>query len=81
MLLYLKTYIKCATYSPVDKAHLRLASAKAILRLSKLWDTEIPLDIFHLTLRTSEVWPLYLWGYLYLVIVMSFGDNRIQLTS
>lgn len=48
----------CAIYSSVDKAHLRLASAKAVLRLSKIWDDKIPLDIFYLTLRTSEVGPL-----------------------
>ncbi|XP_071689759.1 sister chromatid cohesion protein PDS5 homolog A isoform X3 [Rutidosis leptorrhynchoides] len=41
--------------SSVDKAHLKLASAKAILRLSKHWDTNIPVDVFYLTLRTSEV--------------------------
>ncbi|XP_043688840.1 sister chromatid cohesion protein PDS5 homolog A-B isoform X2 [Telopea speciosissima] len=40
--------------SPVDKAHMRLASAKAVLRLSKNWDNKIPIDVFHLTLRTSE---------------------------
>ncbi|KAK7303437.1 hypothetical protein RJT34_14343 [Clitoria ternatea] len=41
--------------SSVDKAHLRLASAKAVLRLSRLWDHKIPVDIFHLTLRTTEI--------------------------
>ncbi|KAK6932870.1 hypothetical protein RJ641_002494 [Dillenia turbinata] len=41
--------------SSVDKAHLKLASAKAVLRLSKHWDHKIPVDIFHLTLRTSEI--------------------------
>ncbi|KAG6695602.1 hypothetical protein I3843_09G106700 [Carya illinoinensis] len=41
--------------SLVDKAHLRLASAKAVLRLSKYWDERIPVDIFHLTLMTSEI--------------------------
>ncbi|XP_062088082.1 sister chromatid cohesion protein PDS5 homolog A [Humulus lupulus] len=41
--------------SSVDKAHFRLASAKAILRLSKFWDHKIPLDVFHLTLRISEI--------------------------
>ncbi|KAD4982238.1 hypothetical protein E3N88_18909 [Mikania micrantha] len=41
--------------SSVDKAHLKLASAKAVIRLSKHWDKKIPIDIFHLTLRTSEV--------------------------
>ncbi|CAK7323338.1 unnamed protein product [Dovyalis caffra] len=41
--------------SSVDKAHLRLASAKAVLRLSKHWDQKIPVDLFHLTLRTPEI--------------------------
>ncbi|CAK8531255.1 unnamed protein product [Lathyrus sativus] len=41
--------------SSVDKAHLRLASAKAVLRLARLWDHKIPADIFHLTLRASEI--------------------------
>ncbi|KAF4399484.1 hypothetical protein G4B88_022567 [Cannabis sativa] len=41
--------------SSVDKAHFRLAAAKAILRLSKFWDHKIPLDVFHLTLRISEI--------------------------
>ncbi|XP_078443131.1 binding protein isoform X2 [Wolffia australiana] len=40
--------------SAVDKSHLRLASAKAILRLSRLWETKIPVDIFELTLGTSQ---------------------------
>lgn len=43
------------TCSSVDKAHLKLASAKAVLRLSRLWDHKIPVDLFHLTLRVSEV--------------------------
>ncbi|XP_022142523.1 sister chromatid cohesion protein PDS5 homolog A isoform X2 [Momordica charantia] len=41
--------------SSVDKAHLKLASAKAILRLSKQWDDKMPINIFHLTLKTSEI--------------------------
>ncbi|KAF6167570.1 hypothetical protein GIB67_031153, partial [Kingdonia uniflora] len=41
--------------SPVDRAHMRLASAKAVLRLSKDWDRKITIDVFHLTLRTSEI--------------------------
>ncbi|CAJ2649386.1 unnamed protein product [Trifolium pratense] len=41
--------------SPVDKAHLKLAAAKAVIRLSRLWDQKIPVDIFHLTLRVSEI--------------------------
>lgn len=36
--------------SPVDRAHLRLAAAKAILRLSKQWEHKIPLNIFYLAL-------------------------------
>ncbi|KAM1124110.1 sister chromatid cohesion protein PDS5 homolog A [Malus sylvestris] len=41
--------------SSVDKANLRLASAKAVLRLSKHWNHKIPVDIFYLTLKTSEI--------------------------
>ncbi|CAI9783991.1 unnamed protein product [Fraxinus pennsylvanica] len=37
-----------------DKAHLKLAAAKAVLRLSKHWEHKIPVDVFYLTLRTSE---------------------------
>ncbi|KAF5944164.1 hypothetical protein HYC85_018241 [Camellia sinensis] len=40
--------------SLVDKAHLRLAAAKAVLRLSKHWDHKIHVDLFYLTLRTLE---------------------------
>ncbi|KAL8137333.1 hypothetical protein V2J09_003334 [Rumex salicifolius] len=40
--------------SSVDRAHLRLASAKAVLRLSRHWDHKIPADVFHLTVRTIE---------------------------
>ncbi|KAG8649135.1 hypothetical protein MANES_08G068700v8 [Manihot esculenta] len=41
--------------SSVDKAHLRLASAKAVLHLAKHWDHKIPVDVFYLTLRTPEI--------------------------
>lgn len=41
--------------SPVDKAHLKLASAKAVLRLSRYWENKIPVDVFHLALRTLEI--------------------------
>ncbi|KAK8629893.1 hypothetical protein V6N13_078711 [Hibiscus sabdariffa] len=41
--------------SLVDKAHLRLAAAKAVLRLSRYWDHKIPVDIFYLTLRAAEI--------------------------
>jgi len=44
-------------YSSVDKAHLRLAAAKAILRLSKQWDDKIPITTFHLTLKIPEASP------------------------
>ncbi|KAL0300906.1 UNVERIFIED_CONTAM: Sister chromatid cohesion protein PDS5A [Sesamum radiatum] len=40
--------------SLVDKAHLKLAAAKAILRLSKHWEHKIPVDVLYLALRTSE---------------------------
>ncbi|KAG2261739.1 hypothetical protein Bca52824_068818 [Brassica carinata] len=41
--------------SSVDKAHLKLAAAKAVIRLSRHWDDKIPVDIFHLTLKTPEI--------------------------
>ncbi|XP_074271941.1 sister chromatid cohesion protein PDS5 homolog A isoform X2 [Silene latifolia] len=41
--------------SPVDKAHLKVASAKAILRLARYWENKIPVDVFHLALRTVEI--------------------------
>ncbi|KAI9123829.1 hypothetical protein K1719_005129 [Acacia pycnantha] len=41
--------------SLVDKAHLRLASAKAVLRLSRQWDHKIPIGLFYLTLETSKI--------------------------
>ncbi|KAL6546873.1 hypothetical protein OROMI_022594 [Orobanche minor] len=40
--------------SLVDKAHLKLAAEKSVLRLSKHWEHKIPTDVFYLTLRTSE---------------------------
>lgn len=40
--------------SSVDRAHLKLAAAKAVLRLSKYWEHKIPIDVFYLTLRISE---------------------------
>ncbi|KAA8519226.1 hypothetical protein F0562_013482 [Nyssa sinensis] len=41
--------------SSIDKAHFRLAAAKAVLRLSKHWDHKIAIDVFYLTLRTLEI--------------------------
>lgn len=53
---YTITYLLLLTScSYVDKAHLRLAAAKAVLRLSKHWDHKIPVDLFYLTLKTLEV--------------------------
>ncbi|GAB2298992.1 hypothetical protein Dimus_033068 [Dionaea muscipula] len=46
---------KAIESSSVDKAHLRLAAAKAVLRLSRCWDHKIPADVFHQTLRTVEI--------------------------
>uniref|UniRef100_A0A7N1A0X3 Uncharacterized protein n=1 Tax=Kalanchoe fedtschenkoi TaxID=63787 RepID=A0A7N1A0X3_KALFE len=43
------------TSSMVDKAHLKLAAAKAILRLSRCWDQKIPVDVFCLSVSLSEV--------------------------
>ncbi|XP_041989798.1 sister chromatid cohesion protein PDS5 homolog A-like [Salvia splendens] len=40
--------------SLVDRAHLKLAAAKAVLRLSKYWEHKVPIDVFYLTMRTSE---------------------------
>ncbi|KAF0904436.1 hypothetical protein E2562_034511 [Oryza meyeriana var. granulata] len=40
--------------STIDKAHLRLAAAKAVLRLSRQWDHKVPVDVFYLTLRISQ---------------------------
>ncbi|KAI4371181.1 hypothetical protein MLD38_019447 [Melastoma candidum] len=40
--------------SSVDKAHMKLAAAKAIVHLAKCWEQKIPLDIFELTLQASQ---------------------------
>ncbi|WOL19426.1 sister chromatid cohesion protein [Canna indica] len=40
--------------SDIDKAHMRLASAKAVLRLSRHWDQKIPAKLFYLTLRIAQ---------------------------
>ena len=41
--------------SEVDKAHLRVSAAIAVLRLSIRWDSCVTLQLFHLTLRTAQV--------------------------
>ncbi|KAI4311859.1 hypothetical protein MLD38_036722 [Melastoma candidum] len=40
--------------SLVDRAQMKLAAAKAIVRLAKCWEHKIPLDIFELTLQASQ---------------------------
>lgn len=37
-----------------DKSHIRLAAAKAVLQLSRLWDCHINPQLFHLTLRMAQ---------------------------
>lgn len=41
--------------SLVDRAHLKLAAAKAVLRLLKKWEHRIPVNVLYLALRSSEV--------------------------
>lgn len=62
--------------SPVDKAHLRLASAKAVIRLSRVWDQKIPVDIFYLTLRVSEVGFYFL--FFYFLSIYNFSPHYYQ---
>ncbi|XP_052189555.1 sister chromatid cohesion protein PDS5 homolog B isoform X2 [Diospyros lotus] len=38
----------------VDKAHIRLAAAKSVLRLSRRWDLHIPPHIFRLTILMAK---------------------------
>ncbi|GLJ16335.1 hypothetical protein SUGI_0276270 [Cryptomeria japonica] len=40
--------------SEVDKAHMRLAAAKALLRLSRHWDQQITPELFYLGLQISQ---------------------------
>ncbi|XP_073299020.1 sister chromatid cohesion protein PDS5 homolog A-like [Primulina huaijiensis] len=60
LVLILKNILTFGEYSRdiksslVDMAHLKLAAAKAVLRLSKHWEHKIPVDVFYLTLKTSE---------------------------
>ncbi|XP_075505571.1 sister chromatid cohesion protein PDS5 homolog A-like isoform X1 [Primulina tabacum] len=60
LVLILKNILTFGEYSSdiksslVEMAHLKLAAAKAVLRLSKHWEHKIPVDVFYLTLRTSE---------------------------
>ncbi|CAN6479783.1 unnamed protein product [Victoria cruziana] len=62
--------------SAVDKAHLRLASATAILRLSKVWDHRIPINVFHLTVRISQdIYPQVRKHFL--TKVYQYGKERL----
>ncbi|KAM7525318.1 hypothetical protein LguiA_015220 [Lonicera macranthoides] len=54
-ILYFGEMSKDIESSSVDKAQLRLAAAKAVLRVSKHWDHKIPIEVFYLTLRTLEL--------------------------
>ncbi|XP_024361717.1 sister chromatid cohesion protein PDS5 homolog A isoform X2 [Physcomitrium patens] len=40
--------------SDADKAHLRLAAAKGVLRLARRWDSQIPIDVFHMVVMTVQ---------------------------
>jgi len=42
-------------FSDTDKAHLRLAAAKGVLRLARRWDSQIPIDVFHMVVMTVQV--------------------------
>ncbi len=46
------TFLSC---SDADKAHLRLAAAKGVLRLARRWDSQIPIDVFHMVVMTVQV--------------------------
>ncbi|KAG4182792.1 hypothetical protein ERO13_A09G067800v2 [Gossypium hirsutum] len=63
--------------SSVDKAHLRLAAAKAVLRLSRYWDHKIPLDVFQLTSRTPEMISFPQAGKLFLRKVHQYIKDRL----
>lgn len=41
-----------------DKAHIRLAAAKAILRLSRKWDLHITPELFRVTTLITKVGTL-----------------------
>lgn len=43
-------------YSENDKAHIRLAAAKAILRLARRWDLHIAPEIFRVTILIVKVY-------------------------
>ncbi|XP_024357694.1 sister chromatid cohesion protein PDS5 homolog A isoform X2 [Physcomitrium patens] len=40
--------------SDADKAHLRLAASKGVLRLARRWDSQIPIDVFHMVVMTVQ---------------------------
>ena len=45
----------CVMCSENDKAYIRLAVAKAVLRLSRKWDLHITPEIFHNTILIAKV--------------------------
>ncbi|KAJ0240559.1 Uncharacterized protein HA466_0221710 [Hirschfeldia incana] len=66
--------------SSVDKAQLKLAAAKAVLRLSRHWDDKIPVDVFHLTLKTPEIsFPMA--KKIFLVKVHQYVKDRVLETK
>ncbi|XP_059630755.1 sister chromatid cohesion protein PDS5 homolog B isoform X2 [Cornus florida] len=44
----------CTILCKTDKAHIRLAAAKSVLRLSRRWDLHISPQIFHLTISVAK---------------------------
>jgi len=52
------TFLPC---SDADKAHLRLAAAKGVLRLARRWDSQIPIDVFHMVVMTVQVCFIQFW--------------------
>lgn len=50
-------FLHCLLFlsSENDKAHIRLAAAKAVLRLARKWDLYICPKVFHLALMRARV--------------------------
>ncbi|KFK31352.1 hypothetical protein AALP_AA6G101300 [Arabis alpina] len=66
--------------SSVDKAHLRLAAAKAVLRLSRHWEEKIPIDIFHSTILLPEI-PFPKGKKIFLAKVHQYIKDRVLETK
>ncbi|KAK1422159.1 hypothetical protein QVD17_25081 [Tagetes erecta] len=54
ILQMLRAEISEGTHSENDKDHLRLAAATSVLKLSQLWDSHIPPDIFRQTVLMAK---------------------------